>query len=90
MAFTEKLIELVKIYPILYDLSYEDYKNVRKKDKVWEQIDVELKESGKWFYLLRIKKLTNFSRLLNTKFVARFGSVSMWVNALCRLGWSGG
>ena len=48
MAFTEKLIELVKIYPILYDLSHEDYKNVRK-DKVWEQIGVELKESGKWF-----------------------------------------
>ena len=44
MAFTEKLIELVKIYPILYD-----YKNVRKKDKVWEQIGAELKESGKWF-----------------------------------------
>jgi len=49
MALTEKLIELVKIYPILYDLSHEDYKNVRKKDKVWEQIGVELKESGKTF-----------------------------------------
>ena len=47
MAFTEKLIELVKIYPVLYDLSHEDYKNV--KDKAWEQIGVELKESGKWF-----------------------------------------
>ena len=47
MAFTEKLIELVKIYPILYDLSHEDYKNV-KKDKAREQIGVELKESGKW------------------------------------------
>jgi hypothetical protein len=45
----EKLIEFVKIYPILYDLSHEDYKNVRKKDNVWEQIGVELKESGKWF-----------------------------------------
>ena len=49
MAFTEKLTELVKIYPILYDLPHEDYKNVRKKDKAWEQIGVELKESGKWF-----------------------------------------
>jgi len=48
-AFTEKLIEFVKIYPILYDSSHENYKNVRKKDKVWEQIGVELKESGKWF-----------------------------------------
>ena len=49
MAFKEKLIELVKIYPISYDLSHEDYKNARKKDKAWEQIVVELKESGKWF-----------------------------------------
>jgi len=48
-AFTEKLIELVKICPILYDLSHEDCKNVRKKDKAWEQIGVELKESGKLF-----------------------------------------
>jgi len=51
MAFTEKLIELVKIYPILYDLSHEDYKNVRKKDKAWEQIGVELKESVSGFAL---------------------------------------
>ena len=48
MALTEKLIELVKIYPILYDLTHEDYRNVRKKKKVWQQIGVELKESGKW------------------------------------------
>ena len=47
MAFTEKLIELVKICPILYDVSHEDYKNVRKKNKVWEQIGAELKEGGK-------------------------------------------
>ena len=49
MALTEKLIELAKIYPILYDLSHEDYKNVMKKGKAWEQIGVALKESGKWF-----------------------------------------
>ena len=47
MAFTEKLIEFVKIYPILYCLSHEDYKNVRKRDKGWEQIGIELNESGK-------------------------------------------
>jgi len=47
MAFTEKGTEIVKIYQILFDLSHEDYKNARKKDKVWEQIGVELNESGK-------------------------------------------
>jgi len=49
MAFTEKLIQLVKIYPILYDLSHEDNKNVRKKDKAWEKNWCRIKESGKWF-----------------------------------------
>ncbi|KAJ8934440.1 hypothetical protein NQ318_003835 [Aromia moschata] len=48
MALTEKLIELVKKYPILYDLSHEEYKNVRKKDKVWEQIGAELNDTGKY------------------------------------------
>ncbi|XP_071051346.1 uncharacterized protein [Onthophagus taurus] len=40
--YTEKLIELVKIYPILYNLSHEDYKNNSKKDKVWDQIGLKL------------------------------------------------
>ncbi|KAH1000576.1 hypothetical protein HUJ04_012885, partial [Dendroctonus ponderosae] len=42
MASTEMLIELVKKYPILYDLSHEDYKNIRKKDKLWDKIGQEL------------------------------------------------
>ncbi|KAL1516119.1 hypothetical protein ABEB36_000040 [Hypothenemus hampei] len=46
MVHTEKLIEIVKRYPILYDLSHGDYKNVRKKDKVWEKIGAEINESG--------------------------------------------
>ncbi|CAG9766009.1 unnamed protein product [Ceutorhynchus assimilis] len=44
--FTEKLIELVKKYPILYDLGNPDYKNIRKRDKIWDQIGAELNESG--------------------------------------------
>uniref|UniRef100_A0A6P7GYP1 Uncharacterized protein LOC114348126 n=1 Tax=Diabrotica virgifera virgifera TaxID=50390 RepID=A0A6P7GYP1_DIAVI len=44
MVPTEKLIELVKKYPILYDLSHEDYKNIRKKDKIWDEIGQEMKE----------------------------------------------
>ena len=64
MAFTEKWIELVKIYPILYDLSHEDYKNV--KDKAWEQIGVELKESGKWFcfiyWALKFNKFFSYTK----------------------------
>lgn len=43
----EKLIEIVRKYPILYDLSHEDYKNIRKKDNVWDTIGEEIGEDGK-------------------------------------------
>lgn len=43
----ERIIELVRKHPILYDLSHEDYKNIRKKDKVWTKIGEELGENGK-------------------------------------------
>ncbi|XP_072390086.1 uncharacterized protein [Diabrotica undecimpunctata] len=41
----ERIIELVRKYPILYDLSHEDYKNVRKKDKIWTRIGEEIGEN---------------------------------------------
>ena len=45
--------------PARNGLSHEDYKNVRK-DIAWEQIGVELKESGKWlcFIYWALKKST--------------------------------
>ena len=42
-AKVELLIELVKKHKILYDLADEDYKNIRKKDKIWDEIGLELK-----------------------------------------------
>ena len=49
------LIELVKKHKILYDLADEDYKNIRKKDKIWDEIRLELKESGKHIDLAKKK-----------------------------------
>ncbi|XP_017482457.1 PREDICTED: uncharacterized protein LOC108371412 [Rhagoletis zephyria] len=46
MVDVEKLIENVHNNPILYDVTHAEYKNIRKKDKIWENIGVELKESG--------------------------------------------
>ncbi|KAL1492138.1 hypothetical protein ABEB36_012626 [Hypothenemus hampei] len=42
---TEKLIEHVKKHSILFDLSHPEYKNVRAKHKVWDQIakDMQLR-----------------------------------------------
>ncbi|XP_034104039.1 uncharacterized protein LOC117567879 [Drosophila albomicans] len=46
MAKVELLIKLVKKHKILYDMEDEDYKNTRKKDKIWNEIGLELEESG--------------------------------------------
>ncbi|CAG5055510.1 unnamed protein product [Parnassius apollo] len=41
----EKLIEEVRKYPYLYDLSDAKYSNSIKKDEAWKQISVTLKQS---------------------------------------------
>lgn len=43
----EKLIELVKLHKVLYDLSHPEYKNIRKKNKIWDEIGVSLDTDGK-------------------------------------------
>lgn len=49
-VFIEQLMEYVYTYPVLYDLNHKDYKNIRKKDRIWEDIGKEMHESGKSFY----------------------------------------
>ncbi|KAH9503732.1 hypothetical protein Btru_066472 [Bulinus truncatus] len=55
-ANTEKFIDLVKSFPILYDLSRPDYKNCRKKDKIFEEIGKMLNKNGwsrlYWTYIV--------------------------------------
>ncbi|KAK7863926.1 hypothetical protein R5R35_012437 [Gryllus longicercus] len=46
MSKAEYLIELVRRFPVLYDLQHEDYKNTRKKDKIWDEIGKEINETG--------------------------------------------
>ncbi|XP_062135696.1 uncharacterized protein LOC133845288 isoform X2 [Drosophila sulfurigaster albostrigata] len=46
MAKVELLIKLVKKHKMLYDMEDEDYKNTKKKDKIWNEIGLELEESG--------------------------------------------
>lgn len=51
----EKLIEEVRQYPCLYDLSDSKYSDNSKKDEAWRQISANLNQSGKYFifYLSR-------------------------------------
>ncbi|KAG8251699.1 hypothetical protein J6590_074277 [Homalodisca vitripennis] len=45
-CITENLLEVVYTYPVLYDLNHKDYKNIRKKDKIWEDIGKTLNTSA--------------------------------------------
>lgn len=40
------MIEEVYIRPLLYDLSHNDYQNLRNKDYGWKEIAVRTKLSG--------------------------------------------
>jgi hypothetical protein len=52
-AFTEEddelLIDLVSKHPLLFDLSVEEYKNSKKKDRVWDEIGRVLNKKGEYF-----------------------------------------
>lgn len=48
----EKLIELVRGYPVLYDLSNAKYMDSEYKNEIWGKIGTELNASGKKIDLL--------------------------------------
>ncbi|KAL1488292.1 hypothetical protein ABEB36_015241 [Hypothenemus hampei] len=52
--FTEKLIEHVKKYNVLY-MSYADYKNIRIKNKVWDEIAKDMGKHNAAKYICRYK-----------------------------------
>ncbi|XP_017777917.1 PREDICTED: uncharacterized protein LOC108563683 [Nicrophorus vespilloides] len=43
---TEMIIEAVKVNPILYDVDHEEFKNIKKKNEIWNAMGKELKETG--------------------------------------------
>nr|XP_022911624.1 transcription factor Adf-1-like [Onthophagus taurus] len=40
----EKLIEMVRDYPVLYDLSHAKYNDINYKNGIWKEIAKQLKE----------------------------------------------
>lgn len=44
----EQLIEIVRNYPILYDLCHAEYKNFKKKNKIWDEIGKGMGKTGKY------------------------------------------
>ena len=43
-----QMIQLIKEYPILYDLNHIDFKNSQTKQVIWEQIAKTLGETGEY------------------------------------------
>lgn len=74
---TEKLIENVKNYKILYDLSHPEYKNNRRKNKTWDEIGALLNTDGEYLFI------TN--KMYNRYFIFIFGDASNYLqfNAKC-------
>lgn len=51
MCETERLIDLVKNYPILYNMKNKYYKDINKKATVWKEIAIQLDlEDGESLY----------------------------------------
>lgn len=44
----EQLIECVRQYPILYDLSNPKYMDIAFKNEIWSKIGEEMKKDGKY------------------------------------------
>lgn len=44
----EQLIEIVSGYPILWDMKLKEFKNVAKKDTIWNEMDKLLNKPGKF------------------------------------------
>ena len=61
MALTEKMLEMVKQYPVIYNLSDKNYRNIQKKEKVWDKMRLELGESGRLEYAY-FPNLLSFSK----------------------------
>ena len=54
MAFEEKLIELVRVNEVLYNLKDKNYRRVDIKDKIWREITEKMGSTGKFLLTLQI------------------------------------
>jgi hypothetical protein len=51
----EKLIELVRKYPVLYDLSHAKYMDTDYKNTIWSKIAEEMETTGKKYIIYLYK-----------------------------------
>ena len=44
----EILVELIAIYPALYDASHADYKDYMIKENIWKEVSEKVRRSGEY------------------------------------------
>lgn len=67
----EKLIELVRRYPVLYDLSHAKYMDTDYKNTIWNKIAEEIETTGKKYVLFNkkyIKYIIYYIIIINTEY----------------------
>ncbi|KAG6464442.1 hypothetical protein O3G_MSEX014515 [Manduca sexta] len=65
--FNDKLIEMVKIYPVLYDPSHSDFKNVFLKKTIWDEIGQTFNMRGERLKCKWKNLRDTYSRYLKSK-----------------------
>lgn len=65
----EKLIEFVREYPELYDMSHNKYSDNNRKEVIWAKIGEKLEQTGKliYFYFYLCINIGIMKRLLHRK-----------------------
>lgn len=64
---TEKFIEIVKSHPPLYNTEHRLFKNVAKKNEIWEQVAKELNEPSEYLSFLIYTVYLSFTKTNNDK-----------------------
>lgn len=68
MIDDEKLIELVRQYPELYDINHKKYLDTAFKIKIWTSIGVDMKSDGEYYvifiFILTIRFFTDIYKIL--------------------------
>lgn len=59
MAVTEKLIQSVHAYPVLYNVSLHDYRSAERRVKAWREVAASVGVSGQCVNITRVLSTTS-------------------------------
>jgi len=72
---TEKLTGLVRCNVFLYDVGHNDYKNVVKKAKAWQDIAKEVNQDGMYYFFINYFIFAHYLLLKMHSKIRRIGKI---------------